>query len=313
MLVNGVWQSDWDPVQAKDEQGRFIRQSSAFRDQPSVDQAERGGYGLIAAYICPWATRCLITRDLLGLSEVLPVYIVEPQITEEGWQFAELDDGVVTTSPLAGTSKMHSLYTQSDSNYTGRATVPVLWDRENNRIVNNESADILRIFNTLLRPVHQSPYDLVPATFEAEIETFNERIYSALNNGVYRAGFASTQAAYEEAYHDVFTCLDELEAHFQHKQFAVGEQLTESDIRLFVTLIRFDVAYYGLFKTNRCRIADYPALSRYVDALLEIPAFVQNTRVDHIKQGYFSIKALNPGGIVPRGPEDLAWLAKVAS
>ena len=312
MLVNGVWKSKWDPVQKKDEQGRFIRQNSAFRNTIGADRVagvKQGdvndlGVRLYVAYICPWATRTLIARSLLGLDAHIPVSIVDPQLSDSGWMFSDYPGG--TNSQLESITYIHELYTQTDAGYTGRATVPVLWDAEKRTIINNESADIVRIFNNDLRPIHNSEIDLAPDSLLAEIDSFNERIYDTLNNGVYRAGFASLQVAYHEAYTELFATLGWLEEHFDGQQYAVGDQLTESDIRLFVTLARFDVAYYGLFKTNKARISDYTNLSAYMDRLLKIPAFSKNTNVDHIKAGYYSIKALNPMGIVPEGPE-LAW------
>ena len=312
MLVNGVWQSKWDPVQNKDEQGRFIRQTSSFRDTIAADRvaavkhrdADSLGVKLYAALICPWATRTLIARSLFGLEELIPVSIVEPQLTDYGWRFDSFPGS--TPAQEENVEYIHQLYTASDSEFTGRATVPVLWDTENGRILNNESADILRIINSDLRPVHNSDIDLYPESYQAEIDLFNERIYDSLNNGVYRAGFASSQAAYEEAYAEIFTTLDWLERYLEDREYVVGNRLTESDIRLFVTLVRFDPAYFSLFKTNRQLISDYLNISRYLNRLLQIPAFADNTSVSHIKAGYYSIKALNPSGIVPAGPE-LDW------
>ena len=303
MLIDGVWQEKWQPVQKQDEKGRFLRQSSSFRERITPEQvqttdASESRFTLYVAYICPWATRTLIARNLLGLEKCFDVKSVEPVLTDYGWK---LD------SDTAGSwTYMHELYSQSDEHYTGRATVPVIWDNQEQRIINNESADILEIFNKDLHSLKQHDVDLHPVALTDEIFDFNNRIYNSLNNGVYRAGFATTQDAYQEAYTDVFSTLDWLEEHFSDKKYAVGEQLTESDIRLFVTLVRFDLAYYGLFKTNKKRISDYVNLSVYLDRLMAIPAFSQNTRVDHIKQGYYSIKQLNPNGIVPEGPE-LPW------
>ena len=312
MLVNGVWQSKWDPVQNKDEQGRFIRQTSSFRDSIDSDRiaavAHRDvdtlGIKLYVALICPWATRTLIARSLFGLEELIPVSIVEPQLSDYGWKFGSFPGSTPASEELI--EYIHQLYTATDSGFTGRATVPVLWDTENTRILNNESADILRILNSDLRPVHNSDIDLYPEACQAEIDLFNERIYDSLNNGVYRAGFASSQAAYEEAFVEVFNTLDWLERYLEDREYMVGNRLTESDIRLFVTLVRFDPAYFSLFKTNRQRISDYLNISRYLDRLLQIPAFADNTSVSHIKSGYYSIKALNPSGIVPAGPH-LNW------
>ncbi len=312
MLVDGTWSKEWEPVQKKDEQGRFVRQVSSFRENiPSekIEQWLKGDkqsamYQLYVAYICPWATRALIARQLLGLENVIDVKIVQPQLSEYGWQFGDYPGS--TPRSDVDVDYIYELYTQSDQHYTGRATVPVLWDIDDARIVNNESADILRILNHQLRPIHKSTLDLYPEDLQAAIDKFNDRIYSSFNNGVYKSGFASSQFSYNEAVTDVFSCLDELEKHFSTAEFAVGNQLTESDIRLFVTLARFDVAYHGLFKTNIKRITDYQNLSRYFENLLDIPAFRDNTNIDHIKAGYYSIKAVNPTGIVPIGPE-LPW------
>ncbi len=305
MLVNGHWESKWDPVQKKDADGRFLRQSSAYTERLTVssDSVPRR-LKLYVAYICPWATRTLIARALLGLEGQIPVSVVDPVLTDFGWAFGTFPGS--TTADQEGLSHLHQLYTATDADYTGRATVPVLWDVGQERIINNESADILKIFNTDLRPLHHSAIDLMPSALQVGIDAFNERIYHRFNNGVYRAGFASSQQAYEEAVDDVYATLTWLETHFEQQPYAVGGQLTESDIRLFVTLIRFDVAYHGLFKTNIRRIADYPAISAYLERLLQIEAFADNTRVDHIKAGYYSIAALNPAGIVPVGPS-LPW------
>lgn len=312
MLVNGIWEKRWDPVQKQDKQGRFIRQSSAFRERIPADivAAMKAGeykvprYQLYVAYICPWATRTLIARSLLGLESHIDVKVVEPQLSDYGWKFGNYPGS--TPEEDVPVKYMHELYTQTDPRYTGRATVPVLWDRLEDRIINNESADILSILNEDLKPLHKEDLNLSPHPLLSEIDEFNERIYHSLNNGVYRAGFATSVLAYQEAYNDVFETLNWLEIHFSQNEYAVGDQLTETDIRLFVTLVRFDVAYYGLFKTNKQRISDYPALSAYLNRLLQIPAFSDNTKVDHIKAGYYSIQTLNPNGIVPEGPE-LSW------
>lgn len=305
MLVNGHWERKWDPVQQQDADGRFIRQSSAYTERLTghPDSMSRR-LKLYVAYICPWATRTLIARSLLGLEQHIPIRVVDPRLTDFGWAFGGFPDN--KDSAGEGLDYIHQLYTATDANYSGRATVPVLWDVEQERIINNESADILKIFNADLRPLHNSEIDLMPEALQVDIDAFNERIYHRFNNGVYRAGFASSQQAYEEAVEDVFSTLAWLEAHFEQQPYAVGGPLTESDIRLFVTLSRFDVAYHGLFKTNIKRIADYPAITGYLERLLKIEAFADNTRIDHIKAGYYSIAALNPSGIVPAGPS-LPW------
>lgn len=310
MLVDGKWSAEWHPVQAKDQKGGFVRQSSQFRNWVTPDgsagptgeggfRAEAGRYHLYVALICPWASRTLAARKLKGLEDVISVSVVEPDLDAEGWRFAEGAD------PLNHARHMHEIYTAADSRYTGRATVPVLWDKQAKTIVNNESADILRILNTGFGALAKNDIDLYPEHLRAAIDALNGPLYDKLNNGVYRCGFATTQGAYEEAFHGVFQMLDELEERLASGPYLFGEELTEADIRLFVTLIRFDAAYYGLFKANLRRIADYPNLAAYQARLLSLPAFRDTVNISHIKRGYYSIKSLNPNGIVPLGPEGL--------
>ena len=308
MLVNGKWVADWQPVQAKDEKGGFVRQTSSFRNWVTPDgsagptgeggfDAESGRYHLYVALICPWASRTLIGRKLKGLEDVISVSIVEPELSEQGWRFGADGDSV------QGTSFLHEIYTRADPTISGRVTVPVLWDKKRGTIVNNESADILRMMNSGFGDLANDSLDLYPADLREEIDTLNARIYPALNNGVYRAGFATTQEAYEEAFHGVFAMLDDLEGRLgDGRDYLMGKQFTEADVRLFVTLVRFDVAYHGLFKCNLRRIADYPALSAYQSRILAIPGVRETVSINHIKRGYYSIKALNPTGIVPVGP-----------
>lgn len=314
MLVNGKWVAKWQPVQAKDEKGGFVRQNSSFRNWITPDgspgptgeggfEAEPGRYHLYVALICPWASRTLIGRSLKGLEDVISVSVVEPELSDQGWRFAEPDE-------LNGITYLHELYTRTDPMISGRATVPVLWDKKRGTIVNNESAEILRMMNSGFGDLADPTFDLYPAGLREEIDALNARIYPRLNNGVYRAGFATTQVAYEEAFHQVFAMLDELEAHLgDGRRFLLGDRVTEADVRLFVTLVRFDVAYYGLFKCNLRRLADYPALSEYQTRFLALPGVRETVSVDHIKRGYYSVKALNPTGIVPLGPEVPASLA----
>lgn len=313
MLVNGKWTTDWQPVQATDEKGGFVRQVSSFRNWVTPDgsagptgnagfAAETGRYHLYVALICPWASRTLIVRKLKKLDDIISVSIVEPVLTTEGWRFGDYPGS--TRDAVNGATYLHELYTRADPSFTGRATVPVLWDRKTGTIVNNESADILRMLNAGFGDLADNTIDLYPVALRDEIDALNDRIYSRLNNGVYRAGFATTQLAYEEAFHDVFAMLDELEQRLADgRRFLFGEFFTESDIRLFVTLIRFDPAYYGLFKCNLRRIADYPGLHGYLGRVLAFPGVQDTVNIDHIKRGYYSIEALNPTGIVPIGPE----------
>ncbi|MBN9335498.1 glutathione S-transferase family protein [Devosia sp.] len=306
MLVNGKWTANWQPVQGVDAKGGFVRQTSSFRNWVTPDgsagptgeagfKAEAGRYHLYVALICPWASRTIIGRSLKGLNDVISMSVVEPELTDEGWRF-------LTPDPINGATYMHEIYTKADPTISGRATVPVLWDKKQNTIVNNESADILRMLNSGFGDLASSEYDLYPEALRAEIDALNDYIYPRLNNGVYRAGFATTQIAYDEANADVFAALDDLEARLEGKSFLLGDTLTETDIRAFVTLVRFDAAYHGLFKTNLKRIADYPNLQAYMLRVLAIPGIRETVDIDHIKRGYYSIKTLNPGGIVPRGP-----------
>ena len=317
MLVNGKWMENWQPVQASDDKGGFLRQTSSFRNWITPDgsagpsgeggfKAEPGRYHLYVALICPWASRALIGRKLKKLDDVISLSVVEPILTEQGWRFGDYPGSDRDT--VNGATYLHELYTRADPAISGRATVPVLWDKERGTVVNNESADILRMMNAGFGDLADPAVDLYPEDLRAKIEALNERIYPRLNNGVYRAGFATTQGAYETAFAQVFAMLDELEERMgDGRDFLTGARFTEADIRLFVTLIRFDAAYHGLFKCNLRRIADYPALNAYTARVLAIPGLRETVDIDHIKQGYYSIKALNPNGIVPLGPELPGW------
>lgn len=320
MLVDGKWVADWQPVQKADEKGRFVRQTSSFRNWITTDgspgptgtggfMAEAGRYRLYVALICPWASRTLIARQLKGLADLIPVTVVNPVLTSQGWQFGGHPG--TDADPLFGATYVHEIYTRADPHFTGRATVPVLWDMQRDMMVSNESADILRMFDAAFEHLAPSGLRLYPADLASEIDVLNHRIYDALNNGVYKAGFASTQGAYDEAVAGVFAMLDELEGRLTGT-YLFGDRLTETDIRTFVTLIRFDAAYHGLFKVNRRQIADYPRLSAYMERILRLPGVARTVNLDHIKAGYYSIKALNPTGIVPAGPDHVAALLKSA-
>jgi putative glutathione S-transferase len=312
MLVNGKWTANWQPVQAKDAKGGFVRQTSSFRNWITPDgspgstgdggfKAEAGRYHLYLALICPWASRTLMARKLKGLEDAISVSVVEPALTDQGWRFGDYPGA--TQDELNGATYMHEIYTRVDPTFTGRATVPVLWDKQRQTIVNNESADIVRMLNSGFGTLAHDGFDLYPEDLRTGIDTLNDVIYPDLNNGVYRAGFATTQEAYEEAFHQVFNTLDRLEGLLSDRTFLLGDRLTETDIRLFVTLVRFDAAYHGLFKCNLRRIADYPNLTAHLERMLSIPGIAGTVNVDHIKRGYYSIKSLNPTGIVPLGPE----------
>lgn len=321
MLVDGKWTAEWHPVQATDKKGGFVRQTSGFRNWVTPDgsagptgeggfKAETGRYHLYVALICPWASRTLIGHKLKKLEDVISVSIVEPALSDEGWKFGDYPGS--DRDGLNGFAYMHEAYTSADPHYTGRATVPVLWDKKTKTIVNNRSADILRMLNSGFGDLADNGIDLYPEDLRDAIDALNDHIYPRLNNGVYRTGFATTQLAYEEAFADVFTTLQELETRLASGgPFLFGDRLTETDIRLFVTLVRFDAAYYGLFKCNLRRIADYRALQAYMMRVLNIPGVRDTVNIDHIKRGYYSIKALNPTRIVPVGP-DLPGLDEVS-
>tara|TARA_R110001599_G_C12254864_1_gene659975 strand:- start:1023 stop:1970 length:948 start_codon:yes stop_codon:yes gene_type:complete len=312
MLINGTWTENWQPVQAKDEQGRFVRQTSSFRNwittngQPGPTgeggfKAEKGRYHLYVALICPWASRTLMVRQLKGLQDMIDITVVNPHLGDQGWQFGGFDGANIDV--INGAEFVHQLYTKADPDFTGRATVPVLWDKKKATIVNNESADIIRMLNTAFSDLVISDINLLPDELANDIDALNADVYKNLNNGVYQAGFATTQVAYEEAYEQVFTMLDSLEERLgDGRQYLFGEKFTESDIRLFVTLVRFDAAYHGLFKCNRNQIKEMTSLHAYMRRILAIDGIEKTVSMDHIKAGYYSIKALNPSGIVPVGP-----------
>jgi len=313
MLVNGQWTTDWHPIQKKDNQGRFLRQPSSVRSWVTPDgrsgptgtegfNAESGRYHLYVALICPWACRTLFVRTLLGLEDVITISVVSPVMSEQGWQFGHYERA--TVDHLHNSSYVHELYTRHDPDYSGRATVPVLWDRENDCMVSNESADIIRMFNSAFGEYSNNSVNLYPPALKSKIDDLNQYYYQYLNNGVYQAGFATSQVAYDEAFDSVFAALDHLEETLNNGgPFVLGQQLTETDVRLFVTLIRFDVAYYGAFKCNKKRLSDYPEISAYLKRLYALPGISETVDFEHIKTGYYSLKSLNPNGIVPKGPE----------
>ncbi|KAF0137840.1 MAG: putative glutathione S-transferase [Xanthobacteraceae bacterium] len=321
MLVDGKWAEDWQPVQKADEKGRFIRQTSSFRNWITADgspgptgiggfKAEAGRYRLYVALICPWASRTLIARSLKGLEALIPVTVVNPVLTSQGWSFGGYPGA--DADPLFGAAYMHEIYTRADPHFTGRATVPVLWDMAQDVMVSNESSDILRMLDTAFEHLAPSTLRLYPADLADQIDALNPRIYDALNNGVYKAGFAGTQEAYDEAADAVFAMLYELEARLTG-DYLFGNRLTETDIRTFVTLIRFDAAYHGIFKLNRRQIANYPRLSAYMERILHLPGVAATVSLDHITRGYYSVKALNPNGIRPTGPQHVMDMVQAAA
>jgi len=311
MLIDGIWTKDWHPVQKSDEHGHFIRQTSSFRNWVTASgdpgptgvsgfKAEAGRYHLYVALICPWACRTLMARTLLGLENFISISVVEPKLTDQGWAFGRYPGSNMDT--VNGTDFMHELYTRTAPSFTGRATTPLLWDKVTQTVVNNESADIIHMLNSAFGHLTGNRRNLRPADLEAAINAKNTWLYETLNNGVYKCGFAISQEAYSEALNSVFTSLDQLEKDLADQEYLFGSRFTESDIRLFVTLVRFDAAYVGLFKTNIRTIADYPNLSAYLARIYALPGISNTVNIDHIKQGYYSIRALNPTGIVPEGP-----------
>jgi glutathionyl-hydroquinone reductase len=294
-LARGAWVDEWyDTASAG---GRFVRPSARFRSwiSPQGDHPpEAGRYHLYVSWACPWAHRTLIYRTLKGLQETIGVTVVDPLMLADGWVIAAGAD------PANGAKFLWQVYAKADPDYTGRATVPVLWDRKRKTIVNNESGDIIRMFDVW--PGAKGPL-FRPPQRAIEIDALNEEIYRAINNGVYRAGFATTQAAYEEAYRELFAMLDRLERRLRDQPFLLGEQVTEADWRLFTTLVRFDAVYYGHFKCNRDRLTDFPELWDYTRTLYQVPGVAETVHLDHIKTHYYgSHRTINPTGIIPEGP-----------
>ncbi|MCS0501443.1 glutathione S-transferase family protein [Ancylobacter mangrovi] len=316
LLVEGKWVDQW--YDTKSTGGRFVRTVTRFRDWVTADgapgpsggggfRAEAGRYHLYVSYACPWAHRTLIFRALKKLEPVIPVSVVDPFMGSEGWVFADhatTPTEGATTDGVLGKQRLYEVYLAADPAYSGRVTVPVLWDRERETIVNNESAEIIRMLNDAFTAFTDDEHDYYPAPLREEIDALNARVYDAVNNGVYKAGFATTQEAYEEAVRALFAMLDELEGRLEGRPWLLGEALTEADIRLFTTLIRFDPVYVGHFKCNIRQIREYPNLRRFVRALYALPGVADTVNMTHIKRHYYqSHKTINPTGIVPVGPE----------
>jgi putative glutathione S-transferase len=296
-LQQGQWVDQW--YDTKSSSGKFVRQDSRFRNwitpnDKDVFSAEKGRYHLYVSLACPWAHRTLIFRQLKELQDYIDVTIVDATMLENGW---ELND------PLYGFKYLYQLYLQADERYEGRVTVPVLWDKKTETIVSNESADIIRMFNSAFNHLTGNNDDYYPKALQADIDKLNEKIYHNINNGVYRAGFATTQAAYEEAFNSLFDSLDWLESVLSKQRYLLGQTITEADWRLFTTLIRFDAVYYGHFKTNRQLLSSFPNISAYVRELYQISGVANTVDFNHIKTHYYaSHQTINPTGIVPKGP-----------
>jgi glutathionyl-hydroquinone reductase len=310
-LVDGVWQDEQH--MERTPTGRFLRPMTRFRnwitEDGSAGPTGEGGfraapnrYHLYVALACPWAHRTLIMRELKGLAEIVSISVVEPLYGPHGWRFGT-SPGTIPDS-VNGASELADIYLRADPKYTGRVSVPVLWDKERRSIVNNESAEIIRMFNGAFGRFTEVRTDFYPPPLRDEIDRINALVYDNVNNGVYRAGFATMQEAYEEAFHAVFAALDQIEARLSRQRYLAGSEITEADWRLFPTLVRFDAVYYGHFKYNLRRIVDYPNLSNYLRDLYQQDGIAATVNMDHIKRHYYgSQRHVNPTGIVPLGPE----------
>jgi len=310
LLIDGVWHDQW--YDTKSTGGRFVRQDSQFRNWVTADggpgpsgeggfAAEPGRYHLYVSLACPWAHRTLIFRRLKGLERMIDVSVVHWHMAEHGWEFREGPGA--TGDRLYGSRYLHEIYTRARSDYTGRVTVPVLWDKQRETIVSNESAEIIRMFNSAFDGIGAEGPDFYPQPLRAEIDRINAKVYENVNNGVYKSGFATAQEAYEEAVTALFETLDELEALLFERRYLAGDRITEADWRLFTTLVRFDPVYVAHFKCNLRRLVDYAHLWAYARELYQVPAVAETVSFEHIKQHYFgSHRSVNPTGIVPLGP-----------
>jgi glutathionyl-hydroquinone reductase len=310
LLIDGVWHDKWYDTDKTG--GRFERQDSAFRNWVTVDgsagpageagfKAEPGRYHLYVSLACPWAHRTLIFRKLKGLEEIIPISVVHWYMGKDGWVFKK-GPGTIADS-VNGAEKLHQIYAKAKPDYTGRVTVPVLWDKLRETIVSNESAEIIRMFNSAFDRITGSTLDFYPKHLRGAIDTVNDAVYHRVNNGVYKAGFATSQDAYDEAFDALFATLDDLEQRLARQRYLLGDRLTEADWRLFTTLLRFDPVYHGHFKCNLRRLVDYPNLWGYTRDLYQVPGVRETVNLHHIKHHYYeSHPKVNPSGIVPKGP-----------
>jgi putative glutathione S-transferase len=300
LLIDGQWRDQWYDTKAT--QGHFVRKDSRFRNWIAPGDAEAGRYHLYVSYACPWAHRTLIMRALKGLKGEIGLSVVHWFMGESGWTF-EPGDGVIP-DPVMNAKYLHQIYTAADPKYTGRVTVPVLWDKKTGTIVNNESSEIIRILNSSFDGIGATPGDYYPADLRPEIDKINARIYDTVNNGVYKCGFATTQQAYESHFEPLFETLDWLERRLADQRYLMGRRFTEADIRLFTTLVRFDAVYYSHFKCNKKRLVDYPQLWGYTRDIYQNLEIGTTVHMEHIKGHYFmSHPTINPTRIVPLGPE----------
>jgi len=307
-LVDGVWQNDLE----RHKDGHYVRATTSFRNWVTADsagpsgtggfKAERGRYHLYVSLACPWASRTIILRKLKKLEDVISMSITSWHMGKDGWTFDKSEGS--TGDAINGKQKLSEIYVAAEPRYTGRVSVPVLWDKERKTIVNNESSEIIRMLNSAFDAFTDVRTDYYPPTLRAEIDRLNDIVYANINNGVYRAGFAKTQQAYEQAFRNLFDALDEMEEILGKQRYLTGRQITEADWRLFVTLVRFDAVYYGHFKCNWRHIWDYPNLSNYTRDLYQVPGVAETVSIEHIKKHYYmSQLQVNPTGIVPVGPQ----------
>ena len=308
LIQNGQWVDQW--YDTKSSGGEYRRQDSRFRSWITANgeagptgeagfKAEKGRYHLYVSLACPWAHRTLIFRQLKNLQEYIDVTMVDAVMLENGWEFSSYQQ-----EPLYDFNYAYQLYLKADSQYEGRVTVPILWDKKTETIVNNESSEIIRMFNSAFNHLTGNSDDYYPAELHEEIDAINDRVYDSINNGVYRAGFATTQEAYEKAFHQLFDALDWVEGLLTAQRYLTGERITEADWRLFTTLIRFDAVYFGHFKTNKRLLSSYPAISGFVRELYQVPGVAGTVDFEHIKTHYYaSHLTINPTGVIPLGPE----------
>lgn len=322
LLQNGQWVDQWYPT--KENGGKFVREDARFRHQITADgassqqdtgrlsfKAEPNRYHLYVSLACPWAHRTLIFRQLKSLQEMIDITVVEPHMLQNGWEFAGINQSPEAkpiagsdTDPLHGKDYLYQIYQLAAPDYTGRVTVPVLWDKHTQTIVSNESSEIIRMFNSAFNHLTGNQLDFYPSALRDSIDKVNDWVYNSINNGVYRAGFATSQAAYNDAFDEIFTALEKLDVMLTSQRYLVGDKITEADWRLFTTLIRFDSVYVGHFKTNKKQVEDYPAIAAYVRELYQIEGIADTVNFEHIKQHYyFSHGHINPSRVVPKGPE----------
>lgn len=306
MLINGEWRIQ--AVNPKTSDGEFHRKPTTFRHlisnaEGSRFKPESGRYHLYVSLACPWAHRTLIFRQLKDLERHISISIVSPEMLDDGWEFSPYEGA--TEDHILDKRYLRDIYTAAEPNFTGRVTVPILWDKKENTVVNNESSEIIRMFNSQFNHITGNHWDFYPEGYRNEIDAINSLVYDKINNGVYKAGFASSQEAYDTHVRSLFSALDQVEAILERQAFLVGEGITEADWRLFVTLVRFDVAYVGHFKCNLKRLEDYPNLSNYTRALYQLSGIDQTVNLNHIKRHYYySHKSINPSQVVPMGPEE---------